>query len=126
MSYDLSGITASNGKPKGRFTLRVLEAKIKKSRAGEDMFSIKFCITGKEFNKFTMSDLFMLQGKGAEFAMPKCAYLMDMLEIPRDSLANTQVFLNKLIDAEVGQDKEGYTKVKEYFKATPQDSGEDF
>lgn len=121
MSYDLSGVTASNGKPKGRFPLRVLSAKIKKSQKGEDMFSVEFCITGKEFAKFKVYDQFMLQGKGAEFAMPKLAYLMDQLGVDR-SLDNITPWLNKNVEADLGQDAYGFTKVREYFKYTGDES----
>jgi len=115
MSYDLSGVKASNGKPKGKFVLRILSAKVKPSRKGEDMLSLEMSITGDEFEKFKVFETFMLQGNGATVSLPKIAYLMDLLEVERN-LDNMTPWLNKLIEADLKQDENGYTKVNEYFK----------
>ena len=127
MSYDLSGETASSGKPKGKFTLRCLSAKIKQSKKGEDMFAVEFMIAGKEFNKFKIYDMFMLQGAGAVYAKPKLAYLMDRMGVERN-LDNLTPWLSKTVDAELGQDKDGFTKVREYFDPTAveENAGENF
>lgn len=120
MSYDLSNTTASNGKPKGRYTLRVTSAKIVKTKKNEDMFAVEFVITGEDFNKFKIGDSFMLQGNAAKFTMPKLAYLMDMVGVPRTAVSDSAIWLGKHVEAEIGQDKEGYNKAKEYFQAPTQ------
>lgn len=126
MSYDLSGVKASNGKPKGKYNLKCLAAKVKKSQKGEDMFALEFCIKGENFNNFKIYDNFMLQGNGAQYAMPKLAYLMDQIEVPRDAISDSTPWLNKMVTAEIGQDKDGRNIVKEYSKLVEEAKGEDY
>jgi len=124
---DLSGVEASSGKPKGKFTLRVLSAKQTKSQAGENMIKMELCIVGEKFSKYRLYEVFMLEGKGASIGMGRLADLMDKIDIPR-TLDDMSPFLNKLVDADILEDKKsGYSKISGYHKATTQEnSGEEF
>lgn len=114
MSYDLTDETASNGKPQGKFNLRVLSAKLKQSKAGEDMFSIEFAILGIASNKLRIYDNFMLEGKGAKMGRPKLAYLMDQAGVPRDAINDSSPWLNKVVCGDIGQ-KDGRNVAFDYF-----------
>ena len=121
MSYDLSNIVANDGKPKGEFTLRCISAKIKKTRNNEDMFAIEYCIISDSFSNFRVYDNFMLEGKGAQYAMPKLAHLMDLIEVPRNAVSDSSPWLNKIINANLTTENDR-TVIKKYSKVEVDDT----
>ena len=113
MGLDLSGEEASNGKPVGDFDLRVCEVKEKESKKTQDKYVyVKLAIVGKQFSKFTTTDMFMLEGKGAPVGLGRLAHFVDCLGVDRKF--EYDELLNKMVSAKLKQDKEGYTKVDEY------------
>lgn len=120
--FDFTNDEASSGGPKGKFNARICEAKAKKSQAGNDMITMKLAIVGPKYNKFPLFENFVLNN---EIARGRFSDLLDKTDTER-KFEDLSILLNKVVGVEVVQDKEGKSKVKGFYKAEEQESGEDF
>lgn len=111
---DLSGVEANDGKIKGTYNLRITSAKLAKSKSkGEQMIKIEWGFADGKFGAMRIHESFMLEGAGGDIGRGKLAHLLDTISVPR-TLESTDAMLNKLITAEVGPDKDDYTKIKSF------------
>lgn len=120
--FDFTNDEAQSGGPKGKFNARICEAKLKKSQAGNDMITMKLVITGPKFNKFPLFENFVLSN---EIARGRFSDLLDKTDTDR-KFEDLSVVLNKIVGIEIAPDKDGKSKVKGFFKAENQESGEEF
>ena len=115
--YDFSNDTASSGKPKGKFDLRICEAKAKKSKAGNEMITMKLAITGPSHVKFPVFENFVLSN---DIARGRLSDLLDKIEVDR-RFESLDVLLNKVVTANLVHDKEGQVKIDSWHKSEKRD-----
>lgn len=96
MSWNLAGVDASSGLPKGEFNMRICEAKQAVSKAGNPMINLKLAIVGPKHSKFSVYETFVMNN---DIALGRMADMLDKADIPRDSISpeDIQPLLNKIV-----------------------------
>ncbi len=123
---DLSGYNATQGSPKGEFTLRICSAKMKDTKAGPKALNLEMAVVGPTHAKAKVYEQLNIDNeseKARNIAREKLVNLLESLGMEKKiDRSNLQPFLNKLVNAVLVHDENGYSKVKLFKPATQQDN----
>lgn len=128
---DLSGYNATQGSPKGEFTLRICSAKMKDTKAGPKALNLEMAVVGPTHAKAKVFEQFNIHNesqKAQQIAREKLVNLLESLDMEKKiDTSNLTPLLNKLVNAVLVHDENGYSKVKLFKPTTAQvEAGEDF